>query len=90
MDGDLVLWGALPLGVAVLLAAVSVYALCRDFRGAQALLGAPVILLMAAAGWVLAEMMLGGWPSFVPHVAVVLAMPVVAVQVWLMRSRRPG
>jgi len=88
MDGELVLWGILPLGVAVALGVASLYCLCHDFRGVQLLLGMTVLLLAAAAIWILAAMIAGAWPTFLPHVALVLVVPLVAAQVLLLRKRK--
>lgn len=88
MDGELVLWVLLPLMAAVVQAALSVYSLCRDFRAVQILLGLPAVLLDAAAAWVLVEMLAGAWPTFLPHLALVLVIPLIAAQIVLMRARR--
>ncbi len=88
MDFELVLWGIVPMGAAVVLALTSVYSLCHNFRVVQVLLSAPILVSLAGALWVLHGMLQGGWPTCLPHIAIVFALPVVVAQVLLSAPRK--
>jgi hypothetical protein len=87
LEDILFLW--IPTGAGIALIALAGACIARSFRAVQLILGLPVILVSLWSIWVLRRMWLGAWPSFIPHIALGMVVPVVLVQIFLaFRSSR--
>ncbi len=88
-DLELVLWAILPLILSVVLLLMSLNAIRRDRRFVQFYLGLQALLLLTLAIIVLVRMLQPNtWPSFVPHLALLVALPLVLLQHWLDKTHR--
>ena len=79
-DLELVLWAILPLILSVVLLLMSLNAIRRDRRFVQFYLGLQALLLLTLQP--------NTWPSFVPHLALLVALPLVLLQHWLDKTHR--
>lgn len=81
MRVETVVWGVVPAVVAIESLVVSGWALHRQRTSTQAVLFAGVALLIVAALCLLGQMFLvGGYPTFLPHVAIVVADAIAVAQ----------
>ncbi len=88
IDLEVFLWGWLPLALAIAELIASLTCVFRRFGLVQVLLALPVVVGAGGAAYILAYMILfPSWPTGVPHIAVVLLLPVVVAQIVL--ARRP-
>ena len=78
---QVVAWIILPLALSVLLLLTSINALRQDHRFVQFYLGLQALLLLTLAIIGLVEMLQPNtWPSFAPHLALLIALPLVLLQ----------
>jgi hypothetical protein len=88
-DLELVLWVILPLMLAVGLTLMSLNSLRQGRSAVQFCLGLPVLLMMTGAIKTLIKMLEPmTWPSFLPHVVLVISLPLVLWQHRLAKSHR--
>ena len=88
-DLELVVWVILPLVLSVVLLLMSLNTLRHDRRVVQFYLGLPALLLLTMATVTLVKMLEPmTWPSFLPHLALVVALPLVLLQQQLAKTNR--
>jgi hypothetical protein len=87
-DLELVVWVILPLILSAVLLLVSLNTIRHDRRFVQFYLGLQALLLLTLATIVLVRMLQPHtWPSLVPHLALVVALPLVLLQQRLAKSQ---
>ena len=87
LDLEVVVWIILPLALSVVLLLTSINALRHDYRIVQFQLGIPTLLLVTLVIVTLVRMLQPNtWPTILPHMALVIALPLVLLQRWLAKS----
>jgi len=65
----------------------SAWSVARSPSIIQLALSVPIIAVTAWSLWVLQRIWNGAWPTYVPHIALAAACPIVAVQFYLSKKR---
>jgi hypothetical protein len=89
MSIEALLWGLLPTVFALGAVFVSAWMALRVRRVVHSVFSVIVVILDALALWMLfAIFVLGGWPTYLPHVFIGATVCLVLVQAFLFRRRR--
>ncbi|HEU5071662.1 MAG TPA: hypothetical protein VFV96_14755 [Verrucomicrobiae bacterium] len=89
MSIEALLWGILPTMVALCAVIVSLFVACRARRVLHFVASAVVIGAVAWSLLILYRIfILGAWPTYLPHLAIGVALFIVMAQTFLFRSKR--
>jgi uncharacterized membrane protein YoaK (UPF0700 family) len=89
MSIEALLWGLLPTVFALVAVVASAWMAHKVRRVIHSVFSVIVVVLDALALWMLfAIFVLGGWPTFLPHVFIGVTVVVVLIQAFLFMRRR--
>ena len=81
MSAAIVVWVLLPMAVGAAAAFASLYAALRRPCPFQIVAAVVALAGIAWSEWVLLQIVRGAWPTFLPHIVIVLSLPLVLLQV---------
>ena len=80
MEIEYILWGFLPLVASIALMVWSIQLTRKKIRIWKVVLSVIIFLALMFAALVLIQMMLGAWPTFIPHIVIGVVISILTVQ----------
>ena len=85
MSVELALWGLLPASLSVGMIVLTAWAAAKRRTLAQSGLSLAIVALCLSALWILYRIfVIGAWPTAIPHLLIVLAAALCALQRWML------
>jgi hypothetical protein len=84
------LWILAPLAVAAAATVLSILSVLRCSSVFQVVAGVLTLIGMGWSALVLLFIMTGAYPTFIPHIVIVIILPLPVLQLWGLRMRREG